>query len=215
MAFAQDKSSLGAGRRNLPLRHAIAAAALAAVVAVGAIGTAGAASASGTAVANVSGAEFGPPLVRLAQAGSAGGSVTPPTVGGNEGKSVSGGAPAAAPPPARYHRPPQRPAYRPPRQPAGLSLPQTIRLNEHALFGNFSVVLQRTSGDVYQGTWSHGYVTTFTVTKFTSDALEMDRTDNPTFGAASGHYTGHRMGASAQGSATLTMGVSTVWDASW
>ena len=90
-----------------------------------------------------------------------------------------------------------------------------IQLNDHAHGLSYSVALHNVSGNNYQGTWSHGYVTKFTVTAFTKDSLKMERNDNPAFGSVSGSYTGSRTGNRAIGKATVSNGVTSDWDASW
>ncbi len=95
------------------------------------------------------------------------------------------------------------------------SLPKTIRINERAFGLNYSITLQNVGGKNYQGTWSHGYVTKFTVTAFTNDSMKMKRTDNPAFGSVTGSYTGSRTGNGATGQAVISNGVTSSWDASW
>ena len=92
--------------------------------------------------------------------------------------------------------------------------PRTIRLNEHAIL-EFSITLERTGGNSYKGTWSHGYATTFTVTSFTKNSLNMMRRDNPALGSVSGTYTGQRSGNSASGEAAISNGFRSTWDATW
>jgi hypothetical protein len=94
-------------------------------------------------------------------------------------------------------------------------LPNTIRLNEHAFGINYFVTLQKVGGNLYEGTWNHGYATKFTVTGFTKDSLKMSRTDNPALGAVTSAYTGQRIGNSANGHATHSNGAQSSWDASW
>ena len=94
------------------------------------------------------------------------------------------------------------------------TLPSVIRLNEHAIV-NFSITLTKTGDKTYHGTWSHGYVSTFTVTSFTKDSLNMMRQDDPAIGSVSGTYTGRRSGNSAHGGAAISNGFRTTWDATW
>jgi len=105
----------------------------------------------------------------------------------------------------------------PPQRGAVISeaLPKSIQLNERAGLLNYSIVLRRTGGNSYAGTWSHGYVTKFTVTSFTKDSLVMQRQDNPALGSVTGSYTGTRSGHSAQGGADVSNGFHTNWDATW
>src|SRR5271168_2171947 len=109
---------------------------------------------------------------RLAQAGSTGGSI------GKTDKSISGGEDQpASPPRARSSRPAERDSRR------EESLPGTIQLNEHALGMHWSITLRNAGGNNYNGTWSHGYVTRFTMTSFTKTSVKMERTDKPVFGS--------------------------------
>jgi hypothetical protein len=95
------------------------------------------------------------------------------------------------------------------------ALPSVIRLNEHAMIANYSITLTKTGDKTYHGTWSHGYVSTFTVTSFTQGSLNMEREDHPTIGSVTGTYTGRRSGNSAHGSAAISNGFSSTWDAVW
>ena len=141
----------------------------------------------------------------LAQAGNAGGTI------GKQDKSISGGQERTD-----SHRPEQTRSERQidTRSNAKESFPRTIRLNEHAIL-EFSITLERTGGNSYKGTWSHGYATTFTVTSFTKNSLNMMRRDNPALGSVSGTYTGQRSGNSASGEAAISNGFRSTWDATW
>jgi hypothetical protein len=133
----------------------------------------------------------------LSQAGSIGGVI------GKTNKSVSGREESSAP--ARRARTgPDR----------GQALPNTIMITEH--YGlTYTITLHKAGKSTYQGTWSHGYVTTFTVTKFTADSLNMLREDKPAFGSVTGTYTGVRSGNSAHGKAAISNGAVSKWDATW
>ncbi|MGB9171133.1 MAG: hypothetical protein WCC35_06035, partial [Bradyrhizobium sp.] len=139
-----------------------------------------------------------------AQAGSTGGSI------GKTDKSISGGEDhPSAQPHARSSRATDRDSGR------EESLPKTIQLNEHALGMHWSITLHNVGGNNYQGTWSHGYVTSFTMTSFTKTAVKMQRTDKAAFGAVTGSYSGSRNGNHAAGEATVSNGGTPNWDASW
>ncbi len=129
----------------------------------------------------------------VAQAGSTGGSV------GKPNKSVSGDA---------EPRPANRDAV------IRSAYPKTIQLNEHAFGLSWSLTLRNIGGSAYEGTWSHGYATSFTITSFTSDSIKMHRVDKPALGAVAGSYAGVRTGNSASGTAVFPMARST-WEASW
>ena len=140
----------------------------------------------------------------VAQAGSTGGSI------GKKDKSISdGGEQRSSTPDVRFARPANRNSNK------EESFPKAIQLNDHAHGLSYSVTLHNVSGNNYQGTWSHGYVTKFTVTALTKDSLKMERNDNPAFGSVSGSYTGSRTGNRAIGKATVSNGVTSDWDASW
>ena len=96
----------------------------------------------------------------------------------------------------------------------GGALPDTIMITDHAGL-TYSIVLHKRGKNTYGGTWSHGYVTTFTVTKFTTDSLNMIREDKPAFGSVTGTYAAHRSGNSAHGNATVSNGAASTWDATW
>jgi hypothetical protein len=137
----------------------------------------------------------------LAQAGSTGGSV------GRTDKSISGGeerSPDTAPG-RRINRSSSREE----------GFPKTIQLNDHWHGFNYTVSLRNVGGGNYQGTWSHGYVTKFTVTAFTGNSMKLQRTDAPAFGACTGSYTGTRTGNHAEGEASISNGAVSKWDASW
>ncbi len=95
------------------------------------------------------------------------------------------------------------------------SLPSTIRLDEHSWVGNFFISLHKISGNVYEGTWNHGFATKFTITNWTRGAVRMARKDYPVQGAVTGTYTGQRTGSSAGGQAAISNGVNVTWHASW
>jgi hypothetical protein len=142
--------------------------------------------------------------LRVAQAGSTGGSI------GKMDKSISGGEdqPAASPR-VRSSRPADREASR------EESLPKTIQINERALGGHWSITLRNVGGNNYAGTWSHGYVTSFTITSFTKTSVKMERTDKPAVGAVTSSYSGSRNGNHAAGEASHSNGFTSNWDASW
>jgi hypothetical protein len=142
--------------------------------------------------------------LRVAQAGSTGGSI------GKTDKSISGGEvqPSASSRP-RSSKPADREVSR------EESVPKAIQLNEHALGGHWSITLRNVGGNIYHGTWSHGYVTSFTMTSLTKTSVKMERTDNPTFGSVTGSYSGSRNGNHAAGEAAISNGVHSNWDASW
>jgi hypothetical protein len=143
--------------------------------------------------------------LRLAQAGSTGGTL------GKQDKSISGDEE-----PAEGQRPRPDKSERPTGRESNTltALPSVIRLNEHAIV-NYSITLTKTGDNTYHGTWSHGYVSTFTVTSFTKDSLNMLRQDNPAIGSVTGTYTGQRSGNSAHGSAAISNGFISSWDATW
>ena len=136
--------------------------------------------------------------IHLAEGGSTGGSV------GRRDKTLSGEAPSSpAPGAARATRPNQTD-----------SLPNTIQLAEHWHGLNYTIALHRAGGNNYEGTWSHGYVTKFSVS-FAGNSVRMQRTDAPAVGACNGTYTGSRAGNHASGGASISNGASTTWEASW
>ena len=141
--------------------------------------------------------------VRVAQAGSTGGSI------GKTDKSISGGGGQQSSPRAGSRRSDDRDSSK------MESFPKTIQLNDHAHGLSYSITLRNVGGNNYQGTWSHGYVTRFTITTFTKDSMKMERNDNPAFGSVSGSYTGSRNGHRAEGQATISNGATSNWEASW
>lgn len=140
----------------------------------------------------------------VAQGGSTGGII------GKKDKSISGGGDQRSPTPDEGVR---RPTNR--NSSNEDSFPKAIQLNDHAYGLNYSITLRNVGGNNYRGTWSHGYVTRFTVTALTKDSIKMQRHDDPAFGAATGSYTGSRTGNRATGEATISNGVTSSWDASW
>jgi hypothetical protein len=145
------------------------------------------------------------PATVFAQAGSTGGTV------GKSDKSISGGEENTE----RHNLAPDKLKRSTSVNSISLgALPSVIRLNEHAII-NFSITLTKTGDKTYHGTWSHGYVSTFTVTSFTKDSLNMVRQDNPAVGSVTGTYTGRRSGHSANGSAAISNGINSTWDATW
>ena len=140
----------------------------------------------------------------IAQAGSTGGTI------GKQGKSVSGSEEPRSP--AR-DKDAQQPAK--PNAAAILNLPNTILLKENSFAGTYTVTLRKLSGNVYGGTWNHGYVTKFTIIAFTKDSMKMERNDRPAFGSVSGIYIAQRVRNSAHGEATISNGINASWDASW
>jgi hypothetical protein len=140
----------------------------------------------------------------VAQAGSTGGSI------GKTDKSISdGGEQQSSTPRTKFSRPANRNSNK------EESFPKTIQLNDRAYGLSYSITLRNVGGNNYLGTWSHGYVTKFTVTAFTRDSIEMKRNDNPAFGSVSGSYTGSRTGNRATGEAIVSNGATSKWDASW
>ena len=147
-------------------------------------------------------AQDGPAIRTLvAQAGSTGGSV------GKKDKSISGEEERSSAPDAGRNRSTHASREE--------GFPKTIQLNEHWRGLTYTITLQNVGGGNYQGTWSHGYVTKFVVTAFTSNSMKMERTDNPAFGAVTGSYTGSRTGNRAAGEASISNGGTSKWDASW
>jgi hypothetical protein len=72
-------------------------------------------------------------------------------------------------------------------------------LNDRAYGGlSYSITLRNVGGNNYEETWSHGYVTKFTVIAFTRDSIKMRRNDNAAFGSVTGSYTGSRTGNPVQ-----------------
>jgi hypothetical protein len=141
------------------------------------------------------------PAAVFAQAGSTGGSI------GKQDKSISGGEEQPQIRDAGSRRPINRNTED--------SLPKAIQLNDHALGLTYSITLRNVGGNIYRGTWSHGYVTSFTMAGFTKDSIKMQRHDDPAFGSVTGSYTGSRTGNRATGQATVSNGASSNWDASW
>ena len=142
--------------------------------------------------------------LRMAQAGSTGGTI------GKMDKSISGGEDQpASPPRARSSRPAERDSGR------EESLPRTIQLNEHALGMHWSITLRNVGGNNYNGTWSHGYVTSFIMTSFTKTSVKMQRADKPAPGSVTGSYSGSRNGNHVAGEAAISNGGVSNWDASW
>jgi len=95
------------------------------------------------------------------------------------------------------------------------SLPKSIQMDDHALGMTFFITLHNVGGKNYEGTWSHGYATKFTIVAFTHDSIQMNRTDKPKFGAVTGSYSGSRSGNHATGQATVSNGAHSKWEASW
>lgn len=142
--------------------------------------------------------------LRVAQAGSTGGSI------GKTDKSISGGDMQPSPSPRpRSTSSADRDSSRED------ALPRTIQLNEHAFGMHWSITLHNVGGNNYHGTWSHGYVTSFTMTSFTKTSVKMERADKPAFGAVTGSYSGSRNGNHAAGDAAISNGANSSWDASW
>jgi hypothetical protein len=144
------------------------------------------------------------PAAAFAQAGSVGGTV------GKSDKSISGGEGNAE---RKAPTPKSKRSTDVDSNSTG-ALPSVIRLNEHAIV-NYSITLTKTGDKTYRGTWSHGYVSTFTVTGFTKDSLNMARQDDPAIGSVTGTYTGRRSGNSAHGEAAISNGFKSTWDATW
>jgi hypothetical protein len=138
--------------------------------------------------------------MRLAESGSTGGSV------GRRDKTLSGEEPSSPAPDAG--------AARSARPKGNEGLPSVIQLNEHWHGMSWSVALHRAGGGNYEGTWSHGYVTKFSVS-FAGNSVRMQRTDQPAIGACTGTYTGTRTGNRASGEASISNGGHSTWDASW
>jgi hypothetical protein len=144
------------------------------------------------------------PGIHVAQAGSMGGSI------GNTEKSLSGsrGQPSSA-----SHVSTNHPASRNSTDEG--SFPKTIQMTDRAYGLSYSITLHNVGGNKYEGTWSHGYATQFTMTAFTKDSIKMSRNDKPAFGAVTGSYAGSRSGNHAMGEATVSNGAASKWDASW
>ena len=138
--------------------------------------------------------------IRLAEGGSTGGSV------GKRDKTLSGEEQSSPAPDAG--------AARSTRPKGNEGLPNVIQLNEHWHGMSWSVALHRAGGGNYEGTWSHGYVTKFSVS-FAGNFVRMQRTDQPAVGACTGTYTGTRTGNRASGEASISNGGHSTWDASW
>jgi hypothetical protein len=141
----------------------------------------------------------------VAQAGSTGG-----TIGKTDKSIIFNGADQQSP---GHHTRSGLPANR--NSDKEDSLPRTIQLNDRANGLSYSVTLQNVGGNNYAGTWSHGYVTRFTVIAFTHDSIKMKRNDSPAFGSVTGSYLGSRTGNHATGEATVSNGATSNWDASW
>jgi hypothetical protein len=139
--------------------------------------------------------------IRLAEGGSTGGSV------GKRDKTLSGEEPSSPAPDAG--------SARSARPKANEGLPTTIQLADHWHGLNYTITLRNIGGSNYEGTWSHGYATKFTVVSFTGNAIRMERTDKPAFGSCTGTYTGKRTGNRASGEASISNGGHSTWDASW
>lgn len=140
------------------------------------------------------------PGMRVAEAGSIGGAV------GKRDKTLSGEEPSSAAPDTGSAR-----SARPNR---GESLPNAIQLNEHWHGMSWTVTLRHAGGSSYEGTWSHGYATKFSIS-LAGNSVRMQRTDKPAFGACTGTYTGTRTGNRASGEADISNGGHSTWDASW
>jgi hypothetical protein len=136
----------------------------------------------------------------LAEAGSIGGSV------GRRDKTISGSEQPSATPNAKPGR-----STEPSRQD---TLPNAIHLNEHWHGMNWSVTLRHAGGSNYEGTWSNGYNTKFSVS-FAGNSVKMQRADNPAIGACTGIYTGTRISNRASGEASISNGATSQWDATW
>lgn len=140
----------------------------------------------------------------FAQAGSTGGTI------GKTDKSISDGGDQQS---STRRTRPGRPATR--ISDKEESFPKTIQLSERAFGLSFSITLRNVGGNNYEGTWSHGYVTKFTVIAFTRGSIKMRRNDNAAIGSVTGSYTGSRTGNRATGEATISNGATVKWDASW
>jgi hypothetical protein len=136
----------------------------------------------------------------LAQAGSTGGTI------GKTDKSASGG---------EEHQTTARKSATSHNSGEAQALPRTIRLVENSFAGTFSITLRSSGGKNYEGTFSHGYVTTFTMVTFSKETVKMMRNDKPAWGAVTGTYVGHRDGNSATGTAPVSNGITVTWEASW
>jgi hypothetical protein len=79
---------------------------------------------------------------------------------------------------------------------------------------SWSVTLRRAGGSNYEGTWSNGYVTKFSIS-FAGNSVKMQRADYAALGACTGTYTGTRAGNRANGEASISNGATSTWDASW
>jgi hypothetical protein len=142
--------------------------------------------------------------VAFAQAGSTGGTI------GKQDKSVSGGE--------EQREPGSR--QKGGQQEISPSMPAIINLIDHSGSG-FSIMLRRTSGNVYEGTWNHGIVSQMTV-RISQSSMTLDRRDisGTAMNLCHGRYTGTRSpGTSrASGDAAIVCGFgpwTSTWDASW
>jgi hypothetical protein len=146
------------------------------------------------------------PATVFAQAGSTGGTI------GKTDKSISAGEEQS-----ERRSPTSNKSKRPTNGESNSAgaLPSSIRLIEHTT-ADYSITLTKAGGNTYNGTWSNGYGSTFTVTDFTKDSLNMVRQDGVATIGVSATYTGRRTGNIARGRATLSHGYGVrTWDATW
>jgi hypothetical protein len=135
----------------------------------------------------------------LAQAGSTGGTI------GKQDKSISGGG--------EERREPQGSRAKPSGHRSGerQGLPQTIRLSESSIAGNYSITLRHTGSNAYEGRWNVGIVSRMTIS-MTNATMVIERHDvsNPSGPLYSATYTGVRAGNFASGRY-----LNGTWQASW
>jgi hypothetical protein len=128
---------------------------------------------SAPTVMHVTGTDMPLAGILLAQAGSVGGSVAPPAVGGREGKSVSGGEPAAQAPP---------PAAKTKKRPAAGESPRPVQAKRAA-----TAVSQSCRSIV--GTWSSVASGRANDTQFHADGTITRPASKGTWSCENGQYT--------------------------
>ena len=145
----------------------------------------------------------------FAQPGSTGGTL------GKTDQSLSGGGPTELPDKGKSLKR-SAPGKESNDKAAVDGLPRTVNIIERSSFGEFRAQLTRTGASTFEGTWNHGVTSRMTVTAFTKDQIVMQRTDTAGLVMLSGHYSGRRAGNRVpNGTARLSTGVVTSWEASW